>query len=176
MPARSTVLKLPRPVRERLDAFIVEQGFGGYDGLVAWLESEGHRVSWSALQRYGRTLRAELSPDLHRVRVATLKARALVDELRADDGVSLKADAGLALIQERIFEAVLEGAAEGELEALRHAGRTLSDTARAQATVARERRAGLREAADKAAGEAAKRGVSAEGVAAIRAAVEGPPE
>ena len=176
MPARSSLQKLPRPLRERLDALIVEQGFAGYDGLLAWLESEGHRVSWSALQRYGRNLREELSPDLHRVRVATMKARTLIEELRADDGVSLKADAALALIQERIFEAVLEGAGEGELEMLRHAGRTLSDTARAQATVSRERRATLLGAADKAGAEARKRGMSPDGVAAIRAAIEGEPQ
>ena len=173
MPARSTVTTLPRVLRERLDELIIEQGFGGYAELVAWLESEGHRVSWSALQRYGRNLRQEVAPELERIRVSTAKAHLLVQELQSEGGVAVKADAVLGLIQERMFEAIVDGSPGAELEALGGSARAAAAAARAQAAVSRERRAARREAGEDAAREATRQGVSPEGIAAIRAAVEG---
>ncbi len=175
MPARSTVLRLPREVRAELEEQIIGLGFAGYAGLSARLKEMGHLISESALQRHGRNLRAELAPEMRRIRVSTEKAKVLLEELRAGEGVSLKTDTALALIQERIFEAVLDGATEEEVEPLRVAAKAAADTARAQATVSKERRATLRAAADEAGQEATKRGLSPEGVAAIRAAVEGAP-
>lgn len=174
MPARSSVvLKLPPALRERLEARIIEAGFGRYAEHAAWLERRGHRISVSAVQRYGARLREELSPELARVRVSTAKARMLVEELRGRGDDFLVTDAALALVQERMFEALVTDPDLEELVALREMGRTLATTTEAQARVAREKR--LRREAQTA-GKTKRRGLSITGEARIRSLVEGHPE
>ena len=168
-------MQLPPEVRTRLDTRIVEGGYAGYDAHRAWLRGQGHRVSRSALQRYGVSLRVrhEMSPHLERVHLATARAKAILEELRARDDDYLVTDAALKLIQERIFEAVVEGAPLEDVEPLRSQARTLVDTTRVRTAIARERRQARADAADAADAVARRRGLSPAVAAEIRAAVEG---
>lgn len=52
MPAPSKISKLPAPLRARLDARLVANGFGGLVELASWLTNEGHPVGKSALGQY----------------------------------------------------------------------------------------------------------------------------
>lgn len=163
MPARSKVASLPRAVRERLDARLVEGGFSGYKALEAWLESEGFAISHAALHRYGQGLERKLDA----IRLATGQAKALV--AGSDDAEGALSLATLRMAQHRLFE--LFHASEGQnLKEVSAAARAIADMARASISVAAERR----KAADAERSAAAERaGLSGDVVAAIRAAVEG---
>jgi hypothetical protein len=60
MPHPFKVATLPQPIREQLNSRLVENRFGGFDDLSAWLATEGHPVSKSALARYATACRAEI--------------------------------------------------------------------------------------------------------------------
>ena len=173
MPARSTVLlTLPEDVRYTLDARIIEAGFGGYRKHAEWLQGQGHTISVSALQRYGQTLHREVSPAISRVRKSCARA-ALLRAKCSEHGIELP-EAISILLQEELHQASLDGAEADRLVALQAAARALHTTVRTQQVVSAERRAAEAEAAAAAKSEASqRRGLSAQGAAAIRAAVEG---
>ena len=169
MPQRSSVLlKLPAEVRYELDARIIEQGFGGYAKHVGWLKGRGHTISESSLQRYGRALKAQISPEIYRVRAACARTAMLERTLREHD-IDLSDVLAMELL-EHLRQAIEDGADSERLGALERAARTLHTTVRSQASVAGERR----EAAAKKPARA-KRPMTPVGAAAIRARVEGPP-
>ena len=142
MGRRSKVLSLPRDVRARLDALIIERGFGDYVGLADWLAGEGHPIGKSALHQYGQGLERRIE----QIRLATEQAEALVAAAPDDQGAL--ADASIRLVQERIFEVMLAAEDPGDLKALASTARSLAETARASVTVRQERRKVLREIAD----------------------------
>ncbi len=166
MPRRSKVLTLPAEVRKRLEALIVERGFGDYAGLADWLHAQGYDVGRMSVQRHG----AKLERRIEALRLATEQAEALV--AAAPDDAGAVADASLRMAQERIFELLL-AADEGDLKELSAAAKALAETARASLAVRAERRKALSEAAERA-GQAAKQAGLSSGTAdAIRAAIEG---
>ena len=166
MPRRSKVLALPREVRARLDALIVERGFADYSGLTEWLAHEGHLVGRTAVAHHGQALRRRIE----QVRIATEQAEALV--AAAPDDAGAMSEGALRQVQAKIFELMLH-AEGGELKELAATARALADTARASLAVRQDRRKELAEAAEAAGKAAAKAGLSADTAAAIRAAIEG---
>lgn len=66
MPPRSTIFRLGEARRIELDGRIARAGYGGYEDHRAWLASEGHEVSLSALKRYGKRLKDRAEADSRR--------------------------------------------------------------------------------------------------------------
>lgn len=145
MPRPRKVMTLPRGVRERLDAFIIEKGFSGYAELAEWLAAGGHDIDPSTLARHGRDLRRRIE----RIRHATESAEALV--AASPDNTLAMADASLRMAQEQIYT-VLYHAEGGNLKEAAAAARALAEAA---------------------ASEARKLGLSGNVAAALRSAVEG---
>ena len=173
MPARSTVLNLPPALRLELDGRIIEAGFGGYRGHVAWLAGEGHGVSESALQRYGASLRRQLPAPLARIRLnSALRARVRTETAGRPPG-ELTATA-LDLAEEALQEYLHARLESGEMfdrDELVTLFAIMANDARARGALARVQRSEA--GADR---KARARGVSPDGEAAIRAAVEGAAE
>lgn len=132
------MLALPRDVRTRLDAALIDRGFTGYAELADWLTSEGHPVGRSAIHQYGRRMERRLD----QIRLATEQAEALVAAAPDDQGAL--ADASIRLVQERIFDVML-AAEDNDLKSLAATARSLAETARASVTVRQERRKVLEE-------------------------------
>ena len=166
MPRRSKVMALPAEVRRRLEQLLIERGFSGYSELADWLTEQGHPISHAAVHRHG----AELERRIEQVKVATEAAEAFVAAVPDDTGAM--ADAGLRLAQERIFQVFL-AAEGGNLKELAAAGRALAEMSRAGTAIRQERRKALSEAAGRAGKEMRRQGLSREGAAAIRKAIQG---
>ena len=173
MPARSKVLRLPRETRAELDARLVEMGFAGYDELVEWLRGLGHDLSRDSLWRYGKGVKDELDEELRAIRIATAEAQALKEVLEEEGGGSVKSEAALGLVQERMFRALRDLKEGASIDDVAKAARAVNQTAAAQVAVSRERREGRREAAEEAVRVGRRHGLSRKGEAAIRAQVEG---
>lgn len=154
-PQRSTVHSLPDEMREEFEKRLIRNGFSGYAHLVEWLGSQGWEISRSAAQRYGSRLRSQVE----RIRIATEHAEAL---LRASpDEAGALSDASIRVIQERMFDVLMQSEDGSDVRSLASAARALAETARASVAVRQDRRVALKEAARAAAEEAAK---SAKGV------------
>ena len=173
MPVRSSVLRLPRAVRAEIEAWIVERGYGGYAGPARHLREQGHDVSRSALQRHGQHLQRDAATqrDIDDVRHAADAARALAEEVAADAGVDIS-EATIRLYQTRLYTAI-RTSRDASIGEISEGARASANLARARVAVSRDARDAKREAAQTAAREASRQGLSAEGVAAIRAAVLG---
>lgn len=102
MPPRSKVHDLPPELKEWLDAELMRRGFGDYVQLAADLKARGADVSKSALQRYG----SPFEQNMHKLKMATEQARALVD-VAPDDEDKLGA-AVVRMTQEKIFSLLME--------------------------------------------------------------------
>lgn len=175
MPQRSSVvLQLAPELRLQLDGRIIEAGFGGYAQHAVWLEGQGHRISVSALQRYGKALSEQLSPPQARIRLNTATRARLRTETARRGSATEVAESALDLAEEGVQEylhAKLESGESFGLDELQRVLTALADAARARGTLARARTRAPADAPDRV-----RRGVSAEGERAIRAAVEGAPE
>lgn len=53
MAQRSSVERLPEPIRHELERKLADNGFGNYTELAKWLKSQGYEISRSAVHRYG---------------------------------------------------------------------------------------------------------------------------
>jgi hypothetical protein len=104
MPRRNKIDLLPTAQRAAIEEFLELHGFGNYADAAAAIEKKfGVKLSRSALTRYGSKLESRLAI----LRVASEKARAIVQELGPGAGVEL----GQALIraaQSHVFDALLE--------------------------------------------------------------------
>ena len=163
MPRRSSVYRIGEGLREELDRRIIAADFGDYDEHVAWLASEGHTLSVSALQRYGKHLHRSVDQDgakateaaaaaIARVRHSTEIARAI--EGAAGDPLDVSARTA-ALCMARLYE--LAASEDVDAKTLLAISRSLNDSMRAVSGVRVERDA-LREAAEKVSKEALRRG------------------
>ncbi|HMS05333.1 MAG TPA: DUF3486 family protein [Burkholderiaceae bacterium] len=56
MPRRSSVATLPAEVRRWLERALEENGFAGYEQLVALLKAKGYEISKSSLHRWGKDI------------------------------------------------------------------------------------------------------------------------
>ena len=165
MVKRSTILKLPRLVRERLDTQLLECGFSDYTALADWLEQEGHNISRSSIQRYGK----QLERRIEEVRLATLQAEALISASPDDQGAV--ADGALRQVQTRIFNLML-AADSGDLKELSACAKALAETARASLALRVDRRKVLAEAGQAAVAEAKRQGLSEAGAAKIEQSIK----
>ena len=182
MGRRSTVYALPPEVRDQLNARLVSQGFGGYSELAEWLSAQGYELSRSAVHRYGAELEAEYEAAMGDVRRASELARAYADA-DPDDAAALTGAVN-RMAQEQLLRALLglrKAEAAGE-HAPGDMAKHLSTVSRALADLGRldiqrtkhaiqVRRELAAEAADRAEAAAKKGGVSADGIAALRAAI-----
>ena len=166
MPRRAKVLALPRGLRARLDALIVERGFSGHTELADWIAEQGHPTGKSALHQHG----AALERRIEQTRLATEQAEALL--AAAPDDAGALAEGALRQVQTLIFDLLL-AAERGDMKQITAAARALAEVARASISIRRERRQVLREAAQAADKAATKAGLTTETAAAIRAAIEG---
>ena len=173
MPLRSTVQRLPVDLRRRLDARLIRAGWGGFAAHAAWLAEQGHTVSVSALQRYAKRRRREAEAErlIEMIRVSTDEASALSEAL-SEQGVAL-AEASHHLMQEHLYRALRRLPPDPAPEDLGQVSRMHGAVTRAGAALRRERRADERTTADRVADVAARHGVSAEGIAAMRREIEG---
>lgn len=105
MPPRNGVYALPPELREQLNARLVQAGFGGYEGLVTWLDSQGYQISRSAVHRYGQALASEYESAMADVKKATELAKAYAAD-DADDGAALTG-AIARLAQESLLRVLL---------------------------------------------------------------------
>ena len=165
VPARSKAMRLPREVRERLDALLIERGFSDYAALADWLAEQGHPMSHAAVHRYGRKLERKVEA----IRLATEQAKAIV--AGAPDVEGAVSEATLRLAQERLFT-LLNESDGGSLKEVAAAARAVADMARAGVSVAVERRKALAEAGERVNAAAKRSGLSRDVAAALRAAVE----
>ena len=172
MGRRSTVLNLPRDVRRRLEERLFEMGFQGYAELTEWLAAQGHVVSQSAVNRYGRKFRERLQPEMDRIRIAGEETRVLMEELGEAGEAFVRSDASLALVQERIWSALRRMGPDASLEEVRTGARAVTEVAKAKVSISREKRELLREAAELAAKTGRRLGLSKEGAEAVRREVE----
>ena len=178
MPPRSKVFSLPDELRAELDARLISSGFGGYEALEAWLTAQGYRIGKSSLHRYGEDLQADFErtmADVERTqRLATAFAESNPDERGAMVGATARIASEsllritLALRQSEEDPAKLAKLMPGIARSLGELGRlTIS-----QEQWARELQAETASAAADRAEVAAKtKGVSPEGIAALRAAI-----
>lgn len=133
MPRRSKVYTLPEDLREELNVRLVGSGFGGYDDLSAWLESQGHGISRSALHRYGRDLQADFEAAMGEVRKTTQLAKAMTDADADEKGALV--DATARIVQESLLRIALalRNAEDDPKDMARHlsqVSRALSDLGR----------------------------------------------
>ena len=173
MPARSQVKRLPREVRARIDQWLIERGFSGYSELADWLQAQGHDVNRSAVHRYGQEVQADLEEELRAIRIATAEATAVRDVLEEEGGGSIKSEAALGLVQEKIFGALRELKDGATVSDVAKAATAIEKTARAQIAISRERREGRREATEEAIRVGRQHGLTRQGEAAVRGFVEG---
>lgn len=89
MARRSAITKLPRGLQDSLDKRLRDSTYGDFDVHVAWLASNGHTVSRSAIHRHSTALRAaDSSLGDARARMASMKTnpRRTRDELLIELG------------------------------------------------------------------------------------------
>lgn len=182
MARRSSVFDLPQEVRDELNARLVQSGFGGYEDLAEWLRGQGFQISRSAVHRYGQDLEAEYEAAMGDVRRATELARAYA-QADPDDGAALTGSIA-RMAQESLLRILLslrkaEQAGDANAEDM---ARHMSQVSRALADLGRvtiqhsKHAADVRkritaEAADRAEAAAKHKGVSQEGIHALRAAI-----
>lgn len=108
MPRRSSLMQVPEEVRSELNSRLVKSGFANYDGLVDWLNDtlENHglelKISRTALWRHGQKFEEKLEA----LRMATEQAKAISEG--ADDDEGAMTDALVRLVQEKVFNVLID--------------------------------------------------------------------
>jgi len=77
MPPRAAITALPDAILSGLNTRLVDNSFGDYDGLAAWLQEQGYQISRSAVGRYGSDLKAKMEKSMARARERMEIAKAL---------------------------------------------------------------------------------------------------
>lgn len=180
MPQPSAIDGLNPDQRAALDRELIRRNFKDYAGLVEWAEGLGLCVSRSSVHRYGQKIQRKLAA----VKASTDAARMIAEA--APDDADLRSAAVISMVQSELFELLLNlqdaeatDDPQQRVELMAKAARGVADLSRAsvgqkkwktevEARIRAEERAGAEQAAAKAATQA---GVSAEGIAAIRAAI-----
>ena len=183
MPPRSTVDLLPPSVRDELDGRIVNSAFGDYEGHAAWLRDQGHEVSPSALQRYGRRRRKDLDAETSRTktmvaeRIAKIRAAQetakAINAAHGDDDLALPQATANAILA-RIQEAMAND--DQDPAALKAAAQTLNETMKTLAALRGQRQADLENAAKRAGKVAQDRGLPNDVADALRKAIRTVPD
>lgn len=101
MPPRSAFATLDPALLAELDALIVANGFGNYQGIVDWLATRGVEVSVATAWRHGSALERKLQA----VRDATMGARAIAEA--TPDDADMRSAAVLSLVQTELFNTLV---------------------------------------------------------------------
>jgi Protein of unknown function (DUF3486) len=104
----SKITSLPDDVRRWLERALTEQGFSGYEQLVALMAERGYQISKSALHRYGQKIERRFAA----IKSSTEAAR-LLTEGAADDQ-DARSEAVIALVQTEMFESIINLQEAGE--------------------------------------------------------------
>lgn len=185
MPPVRKIDRLPPDIRHELDERAAAAGWGDVRGLSAWLAEQGYEISKTAVGQHVQGLRAEYDETMREVRAMAELSRVLVDQ-DPDQQAALN-DMAARLMTDQLVRAAkeLRGAVDLSIEdriallgrlatpitqAQRAAVYQRRHTAEVRAQIEAEARAG---AAERATAAAATRGVSADGIAALRAAILG---
>ncbi len=178
MPQRSKVYGLPSELRDELDKRLVEEGFRGYRKIAEWLQDKGYRISKSSVHAYG----AKLEDDFERTMADVQKTQKLAKAFAAantDEQGSLVG--ATARIASDSMLRIMMSLRESEDDPTRLAKlmpnitRALSELGRL--SLSREKWVrDLREqdraaAADRAEQTAKAKGISPDGISALRAAI-----
>ncbi len=99
MPKRSAISLLPEAIREELNRRLVENSFGGYEGIAQWLQEIGYQIGKSAVHRHGSQLEADFEEAMADVRRTRALARAVKAD--GDEGEVLAATSGI--LQEQLL-------------------------------------------------------------------------
>lgn len=180
MPCTPKVYTLPPELRADLDKRLIDSGFAGYRGLSAWLDEQGYQISKSALHTYGSNLEVDFERTMAAVqrtqRLAQAYADANPDERNALTGATVRiAQESLLRITIAMSQAEEDPAALAKL--MPNVTRALADLGRLD--ISREKwgrelaQAERTAAADRAEEAAVSKGVSPDGIAALRAAIMG---
>ncbi|MDO4725233.1 MAG: DUF3486 family protein [Comamonadaceae bacterium] len=184
MARRSSVAKLPQDVRRWLERALEENGFGGYDELTRLLHEKGYQISRSSLHRWGQDIERQRAE----IRAETEIAKALSEGSAADER-DTRSEGVMALIQTGLLKglrAMMDAQTDGvdpaeRVALLAKVGKDAASMVRGSVELkvfqARweeaARKRALAEAAETAATEAKRQGLSAQGVQALRDAIAG---
>lgn len=183
MARRAAVDKLPQDVRDELTAELVGRGFSDYTALAEWLAEKGHKISRSALQRFGSDLEAEFEEATQDARRSIELARAMRANGNSDDDGALL-DASSSILQDQLLRISLalrtvEVDPQEAVKLVSQASRALADLGRMTVTNKKwqaERDAEIRaeeraKAAEQATTAAKAGGASSETITKIREAL-----
>ncbi len=175
MGLRSKVATLDPKVREQLEAVLIQTSFSGYEQLSAWLKDQGIDISKSALHRFG----ADFQRRVDALKLATEQARAIVKASPDDDNAAN--DALIRLLQEQLFTFFMALQENGERR--KFTSKELSSLTKAVADLGRasvQQKKYMETVRTKAAAAAAavekkiaRKGLSKETVAEIKAQILG---
>ena len=171
MPKRSSILALPKAVKEWLDSALVEGSFSGYEKLSEELKSRGYEISKTTVFRYGSAFEQRLSA----LKMASEQARAIVSASPDDEG--MVSEALMRLVQEKLFQVLLDFQIDPDKPLnLASVAKAIAELSRS--TVGQRKwQADVREKAKKVADSVAKMsekgGISPETIAAIRRQIYG---
>ena len=102
MAPRSRMETLPENVRREFERRLIENGFANYTDLAAWLNQQGYQISRSAAYRYG----SKIERRLRAIKESTEAAKLIV--ANADDEQDSRSEALMALLQNQLFEALID--------------------------------------------------------------------
>lgn len=102
MAPRSNMETLPENVRREFERRLIENGFANYTDLAAWLNQQGYQISRSAAYRYG----SKIERRLRAIKESTEAAKLIV--ANADDEQDSHSEALMALLQNQLFEALID--------------------------------------------------------------------
>lgn len=128
----SKIKGLPEPMIDELNRRLINSGFTGYDGLTAWLKSEGFDISKSSVIRHGSGLEAEFEEAMADARRTRALARAAKEEGGEKDNAMM--EAATEIMQDSLLRVSLSLKNEENPAA---SAKTLSLVARAFADVGR---------------------------------------
>jgi hypothetical protein len=166
--AAANVGQLAVEIRTELERAISARAFAGYEELAAWLDERGYSISRVAPPRGG----ARFDRRVEELRLATEQARALATA--SSDEAGALSDALNRLVQERLFDVLVECEEELDSSALSRVARAIGELSRAsigQKKWAAEARERVAAAQQKVAEAARAGGLSAEAERALRRAL-----
>lgn len=94
MAPRSKIEQLPQDVRRKLDQRLMSNGFGDYVAIADDLYANGHRISKSAVHRYGKELE-------RRVKLGRAQEQLAEAGISAELAAELTGDATLVVVIDR---------------------------------------------------------------------------
>ncbi|MDK4685430.1 DUF3486 family protein [Kingella negevensis] len=102
MSPRSSMELLPENVRREFERRLIENGFANYTELAAWLNEQGFQISRSAVHRHGYKIQRRLQAIKESIEAAKLIVA------NADDENDSRSEALMALLQNQLFEALVD--------------------------------------------------------------------